>query len=369
MIDHAAPSTRPAAARRGRPGVQLEDVCAAADALIAQGLKPTIERVRRHLGGGSPNTVSPLLDEWFARLPQRLVGVAAPESKAAADGPPLAVVQAAEQFWAVARREAEQAQRQATEAERRTLELERAALAEQEADLQQREGTFAQTRAKLDEALAAANQALAAMQAQMHVQQQESARLLSDSEAEVRRLRKSLEDAVGSKEALRETMAAALTQQQRAAKEAEERHRVHERRLLAEVDRERLATAKAVADLAKAQKAHAAEAETSRNALLAAQQALHQEQGTRREGEAAASQQVQALRVELATWRERASSADARVQDLAAQLQRQGEQAEREITQLRESQAATVAAVRQLEARQKTGPSASKSPRAKKPAT
>ena len=84
------------AARRGRPGVQLEDVCAAADALIAQGLKPTIERVRRHLGGGSPNTESHLLDEWFARLPQRLVGVAAPESRAPVDGQPLTVVQAAE---------------------------------------------------------------------------------------------------------------------------------------------------------------------------------------------------------------------------------------------------------------------------------
>ena len=53
---------------RGRPGIQLEDVCAAADALVAQGLKPTIERVRRHLGGGSPNTVSALLDDWFAKI-------------------------------------------------------------------------------------------------------------------------------------------------------------------------------------------------------------------------------------------------------------------------------------------------------------
>ena len=171
MIDNLQTPMR--AARRGRPGVQLEDVCAAADALIAQGLKPTIERVRRHLGGGSPNTVSHMLDEWFARLPQRLVGVAAPESRAPVDGPPLAVVQAAEQFWAVARREAEQAQLQATEAVRRALELERAALAEKETDLQQREAAFEQSRAKLDEALAAAKQALVAMQDQMHAHQQE----------------------------------------------------------------------------------------------------------------------------------------------------------------------------------------------------
>ncbi|WP_353506231.1 DNA-binding protein [Variovorax brevis] len=48
--------------RRGPRGVQLEEVVEAADQLLALGLKPTIERVRQRLGGGSPNTVSPLLD-------------------------------------------------------------------------------------------------------------------------------------------------------------------------------------------------------------------------------------------------------------------------------------------------------------------
>ena len=42
-------------------GVQQEDVWAAADALIAEGLRPTIERVRQKIGRGSPNTVSPML--------------------------------------------------------------------------------------------------------------------------------------------------------------------------------------------------------------------------------------------------------------------------------------------------------------------
>jgi len=88
--------------RPGRPGVQLEDVCAAADALLAEGLKPTIERVRRHLGGGSPNTVSALLDDWFARLPARLVG-AQPAGAPREDELPLSVVQAARQFWELAR--------------------------------------------------------------------------------------------------------------------------------------------------------------------------------------------------------------------------------------------------------------------------
>jgi hypothetical protein len=42
-------------------GVQLEEVWASADAVLAQGERPTIERVRQHLGRGSPNTVAPML--------------------------------------------------------------------------------------------------------------------------------------------------------------------------------------------------------------------------------------------------------------------------------------------------------------------
>ncbi len=53
-------------------GVQQTDVWASADALIAVGEKPTIERVRQHMGRGSPNTITPLLDAWFATLGARL---------------------------------------------------------------------------------------------------------------------------------------------------------------------------------------------------------------------------------------------------------------------------------------------------------
>ena len=41
-------------------GIQEDDVWGAADALLAEGLRPTIERVRQKIGRGSPNTVSPL---------------------------------------------------------------------------------------------------------------------------------------------------------------------------------------------------------------------------------------------------------------------------------------------------------------------
>lgn len=55
-------------------GINENDVFKAADSLLAQGLRPTIERVRHELGRGSPNTVNRLLDLWWQSLSQRIKG-------------------------------------------------------------------------------------------------------------------------------------------------------------------------------------------------------------------------------------------------------------------------------------------------------
>ncbi|MGJ7512048.1 DNA-binding protein [Variovorax sp. GT1P44] len=337
--------------RTGGRGIQEAQVWEAADALLHEGLRPTIERVRQKIGSGSPNTVSPMLERWFATLGKRLAG----RSSIAAEGEgqklPLAIVQAAQQFWEVARREADQVQVQRTEAARRELELERGALTEREADLRQRQASFEQARVALDEALASSRQAVTAMEAQMHTQQQESARLLAAYEADVRSLRKALEEAVASKEALREKSAMELGAAHRDAKEAEQRHVTHERRLLADVDRERVAARQAATDLAKAQKSNAVDLEAARGAEQAARQALQAEKAAHSDAVATWSRKQQEVQVELATLRERAAGAEQRATDLAAQLQHQQQQSERESAQLRESQEATAAALRQLEAR------------------
>ncbi|RZL89704.1 MAG: hypothetical protein EOP82_18530 [Variovorax sp.] len=61
---------------------------------------------------------------------------------------------------------------------------------------------------------------------------------------------------------------------QRAADEAEARHLAHERRLLSELDRERVASRQAVAELAKEQEARAADRETASSVQEAAKRAL-----------------------------------------------------------------------------------------------
>lgn len=53
-------------------GITAQDVWLAADELLQAGERPTIERVRLKIGRGSPNTVSPHLDAWFASLGARL---------------------------------------------------------------------------------------------------------------------------------------------------------------------------------------------------------------------------------------------------------------------------------------------------------
>lgn len=336
-------------APRGGRGIQESQVWEAADALVHEGLRPTIERVRQKIGSGSPNTVSPMLERWFATLGKRLDGRGANLADGEAHQLPLVVVQAAKLFWEAARREADQVQVQKNEAARRELELQREVLDRKESELTQREASFEQARVALDEALASSRQAVAAIEAQMHTQQQESARLLSDSEVEVRRLRKTFEEAVAGKEALREKAAMELGAAQRDAKEAEQRHVAHERRLLADVDRERVAARQVAADLAKEQKARAADQEAARTAQAAAEQALQAERAAHREAVAAWSRAEQEMRVELATLRERAAGAEQRAAYLGERLRRQEEQAEREIARLREHQATTVAARRQLE--------------------
>jgi Plasmid replication region DNA-binding N-term len=83
--------------------VGLLDVQRAADALLRQGRKPSVAAVREHLGGGSPNTITPLLAKYWEKLGSRL-----------GDGPeslervPEALARVTELLWRRALEEARQ---------------------------------------------------------------------------------------------------------------------------------------------------------------------------------------------------------------------------------------------------------------------
>jgi chromosome segregation ATPase len=80
-------------------GISETDVWQAADALLLEGARPTIERVRLKIGRGSPNTVSPYLETWFKHLGAR---IADPQAFSSPPALPDPISQAATYFWEAA---------------------------------------------------------------------------------------------------------------------------------------------------------------------------------------------------------------------------------------------------------------------------
>ena len=106
-------------------GITEHDVHTAADALVAAGERPTVERIRAHLGTGSPNTVTRWLETWWRALGLRLDGHQArlhlPEA-------PEAVARAAGQWWNLALEAAKASLEEELSVERAALQSDRDAL-------------------------------------------------------------------------------------------------------------------------------------------------------------------------------------------------------------------------------------------------
>ena len=104
-----------------RSGVTREQVFETADALVREGQNPTVVAVRTRLGGGSPNTITPLLAEWKTLN----------ETKQAASMPavPEPVEAVMRQVWGAAWQEAQsqlEGEREALSTARKEIAKERA---------------------------------------------------------------------------------------------------------------------------------------------------------------------------------------------------------------------------------------------------
>lgn len=222
---------------RGPRGVQMDDVWAAADAVLALGERPTIERVRQQLGRGSPNTVGPMLDGWYGALAKRLQppGEAA-EQAASADAPlPAAVLRAAKTLWGRALQHAdERATAQFTQA--------REELNAQADALHQAEEALAQETQRLADRSEAYTVAMQAKDAQIA----ELGRLIQELQQQLASNQEIL--AAARTESVQLRLAADADRRRQEAKDVEhqaersrleERAQAQERRLNAEVDRSR----------------------------------------------------------------------------------------------------------------------------------
>jgi len=236
-------------------GIQATDVWSAADALLLAGEQPTIERVRAHLGRGSPNTVGPHLKAWFRTLGARLAG----EGGAAEEGGsmPAPVAQAFQAVWrhaTEAARDVAQAAlteqqdalataRLALDKDREALHRETERLRQREADLVSAVGTAraqadaAEGRARALEArLRQAEAALQTALDERNAAQMAERAMAQSLQDEQSRHQQAITDAQRSHES---AMQEAVQAHRDALAQAEQRHATHERRWLTELDTER----------------------------------------------------------------------------------------------------------------------------------
>lgn len=231
-------------------GITQSDVDKAADVLLLRGERPTVDRIRQHLGTGSPNTVTRMLDVWWKSLGARLSASAA---RVALPGAPEAVAALASQFW-------EQALATARELAEVALTDERGALAahrlEADARVAAAQHACEDARRAEAEAAAALATALERLEDRQSLIAQQAAQisdLLAQRDAALAR--------AAGQEAARAALATQLLELQTDAEARLQAQAAHvkavEDRAHAEIDRARQETRTVRADAQAAQKAHA----------------------------------------------------------------------------------------------------------------
>jgi len=266
-------------------GVQQEDVWAAADALIAAGERPTIERVRLKIGRGSPNTVSPMLESWFATLGPRL-GVAAAGAQAE-EGAPKELLQALDKVWAAAVASARDEADRALESERDILAQQGLKLDIARQELSQREAALTERGVALEHALELAKSQL-----------RDQAIQLEKVGRDLEQARSSLATLVQERDTDRRQFDEQLRTLAEERQRIEQRATANEKRLLEEVDRARQEAKYSARVLKETIESH----EASRQELDAMQTQLRE--------------RVHGADIELATLRERMQASESLVIEL-----------------------------------------------------
>ncbi|CAB3926903.1 hypothetical protein LMG26858_05940 [Achromobacter anxifer] len=294
-------------------GISETDVWSAADALLLEGARPTIERVRQKIGRGSPNTVSPYLETWFRSLGARIKDPGAFSAPAAVPDP---VAQAAAHFWEAALSEARTQQEQAYRDRWQELAREGEQLAANAEQLQQREAQLVNREQDLQEALKVATTQLAAAEERLQAAEQQ----LRQRDEQIKRSQLQLDDARSATQTLLTEAEKMRGLHAQALDALETRHAAHERRWLNELDAERGAVKRLQAKLDETLAA-------SQQQSTQARKALEHEQDQRRQAEQGAQalraeSQAQQLRqqADLAAAEAALASARAREQALEARL-------------------------------------------------
>lgn len=231
---------------RRAPRISQTDVFCAADELLVEGHRPTIDRVRMRLGRGSPNTINDHLDAWWARLGSRLRDLPGREFPQL----PERIARALQHLWNEALEGAHETLQGTLIQHEQALAKQEEALQIRERELTEREQSVAARAGALEESLSIACEQLSA--ANRRAESLES--VLHERDAEHSRLRARIELLERSSGELRSKLDAATTAYQSERAQLQEHYATTERRWLAEVDRARQGTRELAKEHDKAMK-------------------------------------------------------------------------------------------------------------------
>jgi chromosome segregation ATPase len=222
------------------PRISPPDVFQAADALLIEGHKPTIDRVRMRIGRGSPNTIQEHLEVWWTHLGSRLRDVPGREFPEL----PERVALSLQKLWNEALDSAHEALGEKISTRERTLAEREAALIVREQQFIEQERTALARATALEESVALAREQLLASN-------QRADRLEASLEvraAEVGRLQARMEALTADTQDLRARHDAAAAAHQAERTQMDERHAANEARWLVEIDRGRQGAKEAARD-------------------------------------------------------------------------------------------------------------------------
>jgi len=216
---------------RRAPRISQADVFHAADELLIEGHRPTIDRVRMRLGRGSPNTINDHMDTWWTKLGSRLrdlPGGTFPQV-------PERVGQALQLLWNEALEGAHETLQSALLEREQAITQQEQALETRTRQLGDREQVTATRAAAIEESLTRVREQLSA--ANQRAESLETA--LRARDAEGVRLRERITVLDESSADLREKLDAVTAAHQVERTKLEERYSAAEARWLTEVDRAR----------------------------------------------------------------------------------------------------------------------------------
>ena len=230
-----SPERLAAGAPRARR-LSAPDVFAAADALLVEGHRPTIDRVRVRLGRGSPNTINEHLDTWWRQLGARIRDLPGQEFPQL----PERVAHTLQLLWNEALKGAHEALHEAVTTRDETLRQREASLGDRERQLEEERQALAARGSALEESLAFARTQLAESNQRAGALEQ----ALRERDESIASLQRRLEQLEAQTTTLAERLEVEQTARLAERAKFDERYDAAERRWLTEVDqaRERLKT-------------------------------------------------------------------------------------------------------------------------------